>query len=85
MVILAKTYYKINKKYRKNIFNSIRKEIGFLKGDLRICSLNAELLNYFRQNRLDRIFHIYKNEVMESAFSEASHRDPVQERIGLLW
>ena len=43
------------------ILNSIRKEVGFLKGDLRICSLNAELLNYFKQNRLDKIFYIYKD------------------------
>ncbi|MCD6225346.1 MAG: STAS domain-containing protein [Deltaproteobacteria bacterium] len=43
------------------ILNSIRKEVGFLEGDLRICSLNPELLNYFQQNRLDKIFYIYKN------------------------
>ncbi len=43
------------------IVNSIRKEVGFLEGDLRICSLNPELLNYFQQNRLDKIFSIYKN------------------------
>ena len=43
------------------ILNSIRKEVGFLEGDLRICSLNPELLNYFQQNRLDKIFYIYKD------------------------
>ena len=43
------------------ILNSIRKEVDFLEGDLRICSLNPELLNYFQQNRLDKIFYIYKN------------------------
>jgi anti-anti-sigma factor len=43
------------------ILNSIRKEVGLLEGDLRICSLNAELLEYFEQNRLDKIFYIYKD------------------------
>jgi anti-anti-sigma factor len=43
------------------ILNSIRKEVGFLDGELRICSLNAQLLNYFQKNRLDKIFYIYKD------------------------
>ena len=43
------------------ILNSIRKEVSFLEGELKICSLNAQLLNYFQQNRLNKIFYIYKN------------------------
>jgi len=43
------------------ILNSVRKEVGFLDGDLKICSLKAKLLNYFQQNRLDKIFYIFKN------------------------
>jgi anti-anti-sigma factor len=44
------------------ILNGIRKEVDLLKGDLKLCSLQSEINVYFQENRLDRIFHIYKDE-----------------------
>lgn len=44
------------------LLNSIRKEIGLLRGDLKLCSLRPTLLTHFKENRLDRMFHIYKDE-----------------------
>ena len=43
------------------ILNSIRKEISFLGGDMMLCSLDAEMLQYFQQNRLNKIFDICKD------------------------
>lgn len=42
--------------------NTIRKQIGLLRGDLKLCSPSPELLKYLRENRLDRIFQIYETE-----------------------
>ena len=44
------------------VLNGVRKEVGFLRGELKLCSLKPEILNYFRENRLDQFFHIYEDE-----------------------
>ena len=44
------------------VLNSVRKEIGFLRGDLKLCSLRPTLLTHFKENRLERMFTIYKDE-----------------------
>jgi anti-anti-sigma regulatory factor len=44
------------------VLNSIRKEIGFLRGGLKLCSLRPKLLTHFKENRLDRMFTIYEDE-----------------------
>jgi len=44
------------------VFNSIRKEINLLRGGLKLCSLKQEILNYFKENRLDQAFQIYEDE-----------------------
>ena len=44
------------------VLNSIRKDIDLLRGCLKLCSLKTEILNYFRENRLDHVFHIYEDE-----------------------
>ena len=43
------------------ILNSIRKETNLFGGCLRLCSLSPEMRNYFRENRLDHVFRVYKN------------------------
>jgi anti-anti-sigma factor len=43
------------------ILNSIKKEIDLLRGCLMVCSLNPELENYMRENRLDHIFNIFED------------------------
>jgi anti-anti-sigma factor len=55
------------------ILNGIRKEVDFLKGDLKLCSLQSEINTYFRENRLDRIFHVHKDEKAAIAGCERSH------------
>ena len=42
--------------------NGIRKEINLLGGGLKLCSLKPEILNYFRENRLDQFFKICEDE-----------------------
>jgi anti-anti-sigma factor len=44
------------------VLNSIRKETNLLGGGLKLCSLKPDILNYFRENRLDQFFQIYENE-----------------------
>ena len=44
------------------VLNGIRKEINFLGGCLKLCSLKPEILDYFKENRLDQFFQIYKDE-----------------------
>ena len=44
------------------VLNGMRKEIDLLGGCLKLCSLNLEILNYFKENRLDQFFKIYKDE-----------------------
>ncbi|MBW2342098.1 MAG: hypothetical protein JRF50_17450 [Deltaproteobacteria bacterium] len=46
------------------VLNGIKKEIGFLRAGLKLCSLSSEMLNYFGENRLDQIFQIYEDEEM---------------------
>jgi anti-anti-sigma factor len=43
------------------VLNSIRKEVGVLRGDLTLRSLKPELLSYLKANRLDRIFRLYEH------------------------
>ncbi|MCD6185649.1 MAG: hypothetical protein J7K84_07660 [Deltaproteobacteria bacterium] len=61
IIVDLKDLHEFNSVFVLGILNSIRKEVGFLKGNMKICSLNAELLNYFLKNRLDKIFYIYRN------------------------
>ena len=61
IIIDLKNLSEFNSVSLLGILNSIRKEVSFLEGELKICSLNTQLLNYFQQNRLDKIFYIYKN------------------------
>jgi anti-anti-sigma regulatory factor len=44
------------------VLTSIRKEITFLKGELKLCSLKPALLTYFKETRLDHFFQIYEDE-----------------------
>lgn len=46
------------------VLNSIRKEIDLVRGGLKLCSLKPEIVNYFKENRLDHIFQIYEDEEM---------------------
>jgi anti-anti-sigma factor len=69
LIIDLKNLREFDSVFLTGILNSIRKETGLLGGDLRICSLNDELLNYFQQNQLDKIFYIYKDK--ESAENDA--------------
>ncbi|MGB5158949.1 hypothetical protein [Desulfobacterium sp. N47] len=43
------------------VLNSIRKEVHFLRGDLKLCSLKPKLINYLKENRWDNLFQIYEN------------------------
>ena len=43
------------------VLNSIRKETNLLGGGLKLCSLKPDILNYFKENRLDQFFQIYEN------------------------
>jgi anti-anti-sigma factor len=55
------------------ILNGIRKEVDFLKGNLKLCSLQSEINAYFRENRLDRIFEVHKDEKAAIACRGRSH------------
>ncbi len=44
------------------VLNGMRKEIDLLGGCLKLCSLKLEILNYFKENRMDQFFMIYENE-----------------------
>ena len=44
------------------VLNSMRKEIDLLGGCLKLCSLKLEILNYFKENRMDQFFYIYEDE-----------------------
>lgn len=44
------------------ILNGIRREVSLLRGELRLCSLKPDLLDYFKRNRFDDIFKIYEDE-----------------------
>ena len=43
------------------ILNALRKEIVLLGGSMKLCSLKHEIIEFFKQNRLDQMFHIYKD------------------------
>ncbi|MDL1985593.1 MAG: hypothetical protein LWX54_15675 [Deltaproteobacteria bacterium] len=44
------------------VLNGMRKEIDLLGGCLKLCSLKLEILNYFKENRMDQFFMIYEDE-----------------------
>jgi anti-anti-sigma factor len=44
------------------VLNGIRREISLLRGELRLCSLKPDILDYFKRNRFDDIFEIYEDE-----------------------
>jgi len=44
------------------VLNGMRKEIDLLGGCLKLCSLKLEILDYFKENRMDQFFHIYEDE-----------------------
>ncbi len=58
------------------VLNGIRKEIDLLGGCLKLCALKPEILDYFKENRLDHIFQIYEDERMakESKWSDYGKR-----------
>ena len=56
-----------------SILNGIRKEVDFLNGELKVCSLQSEINAYFRENRRDRIFHVHKDEKAAIQYRKRSH------------
>jgi anti-anti-sigma factor len=44
------------------VLSSIRKEVHFRGGELRLCSLSPETQKYFTENRLDRIFRFVEEQ-----------------------
>ncbi len=44
------------------VLNGMRKEIDLSGGCLKLCSLKLEILNYFKENRMDQFFNIYEDE-----------------------
>jgi anti-anti-sigma factor len=46
------------------VLNGMRKEIDLAGGCLKLCSLNLEILNYFKENRMDQFFKFYEEEEM---------------------
>ncbi|MCK4469703.1 MAG: STAS domain-containing protein [Desulfobacterales bacterium] len=44
------------------VLNGMRKEIDLSGGCLKLCSLKLEILDYFKENRMDQFFHIYEDE-----------------------
>ena len=44
------------------VLNGMRKEVDLLGGCLKLSSLNQEILNYFKENRMDQFFKIYEDE-----------------------
>ena len=46
------------------VLNGMRKEIDLSGGYLKLCSLRPEILNYFKENRMDQVFKIYEDEEM---------------------
>ena len=46
------------------VLNGMRKEVDLLGGCLKLSSLNPEILNYFKENRMDQFFKICEDEEM---------------------
>lgn len=46
------------------VINSLKKEIGQLRGGLKLCSLKTDILRYFKENHMDQIFMICENKDM---------------------
>jgi anti-anti-sigma factor len=44
------------------VLHGIRKEVGLLKGDMKLCSLRPTLLTNFKEHGLDRMFTICNDE-----------------------
>ena len=44
------------------VLNSMRKEIDLSGGSLKLCSLKPDILNYFKENRMDQFFNICEDE-----------------------
>lgn len=44
------------------VLSGIRKKVDLLRGDLKLCSLKPEILDYLRENRLDQILQLFKDE-----------------------
>jgi anti-anti-sigma factor len=44
------------------VLSGIKKKVDLLRGDLKLCSLKPELLDYLRQNRMDQILQLCKDE-----------------------
>ena len=44
------------------VLNGMRKEVDLLGGCLKLSSLNPDILNYFKENRMDQFFKIYEDE-----------------------
>lgn len=41
-----------------SVLNGIKKEVDLSRGQLKLCFLKPELVLYFKENRLDRIFEV---------------------------
>ena len=55
------------------VLNSIRKEVHFRGGELRLRSLSPEARKYFAENRLDRIFRFVDEEGENSKCGGSRH------------
>jgi anti-anti-sigma factor len=44
------------------VLNGMRKEVDLLGACLKLCSLKLEILDYFKENRMDQFFKIYEDE-----------------------
>lgn len=44
------------------VLSGIKKKVDLLRGDLKLCSLKPEILNYLRKNRMDQILQLFKDE-----------------------
>jgi anti-sigma B factor antagonist len=41
---------------------NLKKKVGAVKGQLKLCSIHPDLLDVFKITRLDQVFEIYKDE-----------------------
>lgn len=56
------------------VVNSLKKEIGLLRGGLKLCSLQTDILRYFKENHMDQIFMIYENKDLAKESDWRLHR-----------
>jgi anti-anti-sigma factor len=60
--------------YALGVLNSIKKEFQLLGAEVKLCSLNPKLHDYFHENRLDQIFDIGQSvESVKQSFKERNN------------